>query len=160
MRGTVRNMVEPVRVPDLSSRPYGLEVERMMAASAPVLYRAWTEQFDHWFAAPGSVLMRPAVNEPFFFETDYQGMRSPHYGRFLRLNPDQLVELTWVTGTGGTDGAETTVTVHFAPTDYGTRLSLAHAGFADEPSRDRHSQAWPMVLEQLDQRTGTPLEQR
>ncbi|WP_433198014.1 SRPBCC family protein [Nocardia sp. CA-107356] len=149
-------MVEPVRVPDLSSRPYGLEVQRAMAAPPPVLYRAWTERFDHWFAAPGSVLMRPAVNEPFFFETDYQGMRSPHYGRFLHLVPDQVVELTWVTGAGGTEGTETVLTVEFTPKDSGTRLRLAHAGFADEPTRDRHSQAWPLVLEQLDQRTAEP----
>ncbi|WP_327094347.1 SRPBCC domain-containing protein [Nocardia vinacea] len=149
-------MIEPVRVPDLSSRPYGLEVERTMTAPPPALYRAWTERFDHWFATPGSVLMRPAVNEPFFFETEYQGMRSPHHGRFLRLVPDQIVELTWVTGAGGTDGAETVVTVELVPTDTGTRLRLAHAGFADEAARDRHSQAWPMVLEQLDRRTAEP----
>jgi len=154
--GTVRTMVEPVRVPDLSSRPYGLEVQRAMAAPPPVLYRAWTERFDHWFAALGSVLMRPAVNEPFFFETEYQGMRSPHYGRFLRLVPDQVVELTWATGAGGTEGTETVLAVEFTPKDSGTRLRLAHAGFADEPTRDRHSQAWPLVLEQLDQRTAEP----
>ncbi|MEV5838219.1 hypothetical protein [Nocardia sp. NPDC052112] len=55
---------------------------------------------------PGSVRMRPAVNEPSFFETDYQGMRSPHYRRFLRLIPARLVGLTWVTGAGGTEGVE------------------------------------------------------
>ncbi|WP_433712322.1 SRPBCC family protein [Nocardia sp. CA-084685] len=149
-------MFEPVRVPDLSSRPFGLEVERTMTAPPSALYLAWTERFDHWFAAPGSVLMRPVVNTPFFFETDYQGMRSPHYGRFIRLIPDQIVELTWVTGAGGTEGAETMVTVELMPIDSGTRLRLAHAGFADEAARDRHSQAWPLVLEQLDQHTGEP----
>jgi uncharacterized protein YndB with AHSA1/START domain len=33
------------------------------------VFRAWTEQFDLWFAAPGSVLMTAAVNAVFFFET-------------------------------------------------------------------------------------------
>ncbi len=127
-----------------------------MTAPPPALYRAWTERFDDWFAAPGSVLMRPAVNAPFFFETDYQGTRNPHYGRFIRLIPNQLVELTWVTGAGGSEGAETVVTVELVPTASGTRLRLAHAGFADEAARDRHSQAWPLVLEQLDQRIAEP----
>lgn len=136
--------------PDLSGRPFSLAVERRFALPSADLFEAWTECIDRWFAAPGSVLLRPEVNAPFYFETAHAGQRHPHYGRILRLEPDRLIELTWVTGAGGTEGAETVVTVALQPVAGGTLLHLTHAGFADEASLQRHEQAWPFVLEQLE----------
>jgi len=147
-----------VRIPDIAARPFELRVERDFATPPAALYQAWTTGFDRWFAAPGSVLMRPEVNSVFFFETEFKPegqspvQRHPHYGRFLRLIADQLVELTWVTGAGGTGGAETIVTVELQLASHLTRLSLTHAGFADEAARDRHRQAWPLVLAQMEKR--------
>jgi hypothetical protein len=138
--------------PDLSTRPHQLTVERDMVATSALLYRAWTELFDIWFAAPGTVRMRAAADEPFFFETHFHDQRHPHYGRFLLLEPDRRVELTRLTGAGGTHGAETVVTVELEPAGTGTRLRLTHAGFADAGAARQHAEAWPLVLAQLDER--------
>jgi uncharacterized protein YndB with AHSA1/START domain len=145
------NTANTICPPDLSTRPLSHSVERDFPFDPATLYQAWTTQLDQWFAAPGAILMRAAVNAPFFFEVHFEGKRHPHYGRFLRLEPDRLIEFTWVTGEGGTKGAETVLTVELSPRGSGTHLRLTHAGWPDEDSRAKNHAAWPSVLDHLAQ---------
>jgi uncharacterized protein YndB with AHSA1/START domain len=134
---------------------FALSVERLMLASASELYVAWTQGFERWFALPGTLRMEARVDAPYYFATEHAGERHAHYGRFVRLQPGSLVELTWVTA-AGTRGAETLVTVALAPQAMGTRLTLQHAGFPDAALCQRHREAWPVVLAHLDQVLGAP----
>jgi uncharacterized protein YndB with AHSA1/START domain len=151
-----------IRIPDLSARPFNLVAEHTFAVQPAALYQAWTAGFDQWFAVPGSVIMTPLVNTAFFFETEFKdesdaaAKRHPHYGRFLRLIPNSLVEMTWMTGTPGTEGFETVITVKLTPASGGTHLHLTHAGFPNATARDRHSKAWPSVLTHLAERITNP----
>ncbi|MCF0050823.1 SRPBCC domain-containing protein [Dyadobacter sp. LJ53] len=144
--------------PELTSRPLGLKVEKLIALPVSTVFKAWTSQIDLWFASPGSFLGKAENNTPFYFETSYQGVRHPHYGRFLTVRENEKIELTWVTGEGGTEGAETVVTVDLSGLDNGTFLSLTHAGFASESSRNNHQDAWPVVLAQLEERMSRPAD--
>jgi uncharacterized protein YndB with AHSA1/START domain len=90
--------------PDLSERRLRLSVERDMAASPAALFRAWTQQFDLWFAAPGSVIMDSGINKVFYFETDFEGKRIPVTAGSLSCS-QTLLEITWLTA--ATLGAET-----------------------------------------------------
>ncbi|GAB2450877.1 uncharacterized protein YndB with AHSA1/START domain [Conyzicola lurida] len=117
-----------------------------MAASPGVLFIALTEGFDTWFAAPGKIVMRPREGEPFVFQTLHEGRFHSHYGRFVKLIPDRLVEMTWVTGDPGTRGAETLVSFDLRPAEPGTALRLVHSGFEDAESVARHESAWETVV--------------
>lgn len=143
--------------PDISDRPFALTVEHTFSLTASTLYKAWTEEFGKWFASPRSVLMKPEVDCPFFFETKYTfetkqpARRHPHYGRFLKLEPNKLIEMTWVTGKSGTEGAETIVTVELTSTGEATHLRLTHSGFPNTSSKNGHAKAWPEVLRHLEE---------
>ena len=151
----------PLTPPLMDAFP-SLTVTRDFAFDAPTLYRAFTTGWGDWFGEADTARIQAIVGAPFFFEVAQRAedgtvrQRHPHYGRFLQLIPDALVSLTWVTGSAGTGGAETVVTIRLHPGDVSTAsgapsttVTLTHDRFAGAESRDRHAQAWPMVLDHL-----------
>ena len=138
-------------VPDLRERPHHISVEKHMNAGAADLYNAWTERFDLWFAQPGELIMTPEIDKPFFFYNRHDWGRHAHYGRFLELEQDRLIEMTWLTGRPGTIGAETVIRIELIPQDEGTLLRMTHSGFDDEEAAKGHKDNWPLALDELDQ---------
>jgi uncharacterized protein YndB with AHSA1/START domain len=135
---------------DPTSDTYEVVVVRAMDASPSDIYHAWTREFDTWFALPGALTMTPSAGEPYWFDVEFEGARHAHYGKFIGLETDRLIEMTWVTGRGGTLGAETLVTVELHPYSGATMVRLRHGGFYDVDSARQHGEAWPKVLEHLD----------
>ncbi len=138
--------------PILTGRPGRLTFEKHMKASAAAIYRAWTEKFDLWFAQPGEVIMTPEIDKPFFFYNRHDWGRHAHYGRFLELEQDRLIEMTWLTGKGGTFGAETVIRIKLVPQDQGTLFHMTQVGFDDEKAAKAHADNWPLALDELDQK--------
>lgn len=135
-----------------------LSVTRTMSLPAAMLFRAWTTGWGAWFADADSSHCPGVVGAPFFFEVTQRfndgraPIRHPHYGRILRLEPDALVSMTWMTGAAGTGGAETTLTVQLDAVDaHTTRVTLTQTGFTTTGARDGHELAWPPILAHLEQ---------
>ena len=138
-------------VPDLSSRPFSMTVERQMDATAELIYGAWTKSFDKWFAQPGELLMTPKEGSLFFFYNRHDWGRHAHYGRFLELIENERVRMTWLTGAPGTYGDETIIEVMLRPREVGTLLRLTHSGFSKRESCQAHQDNWPAALDALDE---------
>lgn len=138
--------------PDLSDRPLQTTCEHVVDAAPADVYAAWTTRFDAWFAQPGTLALVPEPGRPYFFYNRDEWGRHPHYGRFLEVVENELVEMTWMTGDGtpeGTQGAETVLRVELTPRGDGTHVRLTHSGFVSAESRDGHAENWPLALEIL-----------
>ena len=143
--------------PDLSTRSLQVTCEYTVHAKPSEVYAAWTERFDCWFAQSGTLSMVPEPGRPYFFYNRDEWGRHPHYGRFLDVTENQLVEMTWMTGNGtdeGTEGAETILRIELAPKGEATEVRLTHSGFVSEKSRVGHEENWPLALEILDEVLG------
>lgn len=138
-------------IPDLSTRPHTMTIERLMQASAAELYEAWTQRFDKWFAEPGNLLMVPEIDKPYFFYNRFDWGRHAHYGRFIELVKNERIQMAWLTGEGGTEGDETVITVELIPQNNGTLLRLTHSGFRAAAAAQGHKDNWPEALKELDE---------
>lgn len=140
--------------PDHSARPLQCTCEHTVLGKPSEVFEAWTQGLDTWFAQAGTLSLSAESGRPYFFYNRDDWGRHPHYGRFLEVIEDQLIEMTWVTGDGtaqGTEGAETILRIELTRAGESTRIRLTHSGFVSEASRAGHAENWPLALEILGQ---------
>ncbi len=151
--------MESIPRPDLAARPLQMTCEATIHAAPSAVFAAWTERFDAWFAQPGTVSMTATPGQPYFFYNRNEWGRHPHYGRFLEVVENQLVEMTWMTGDGtaeGTAGAETVLRIELTPRGGATEIRLTHSGFVSAASCRAHEENWPLALHELDEALRNP----
>ena len=131
-----------------ASGTHAISVESTMRATPEQVFHAWTQQWASWFGVDTEAVMRPEVGVPFWFCPVHEGKRYPHFGRYLRLEPNRLVEHTWANEP--TRGFETVVKLELSADGEGTRVRLTHSGFGDLALARGHEKNWPVALEHLD----------
>jgi uncharacterized protein YndB with AHSA1/START domain len=135
--------------------PFECAVPRVIRARADRLFRAWTdpEKARPWLTNGGDLILQPHVGGLFFLDMVYNGHTYPHYGRYLQVVTDTLLEFTWMSQ--GTLGKESLVRVAFEPQGESTKLTITHSGLPDEKNRADHEGGWTEILGWLEERLGS-----
>lgn len=132
--------------------PFECAVPRVIRAKADRLFRAWTdpEKARPWLTNGGDLVLQPHVGGLFFLDMVYNDHTYPHYGRYLQVVKDKVLEFTWMSQ--GTLGKESVVRVTFEPQGESTKVTIRHSGLPDEKNRDEHQGGWTEILGWLEER--------
>ena len=139
-----------------------LLLERRFSAPPEDVFDAWTdpEVLRRWWAAaptwtsPGcEVDLRVGGRYVLRMQAD-DGTVHAVAGEFREVErPDRLVYTwRWVGDHGLHPGHASLVTVEFRPDGDGTLVALEHAQLASDESRERHTQGWAGVMDNLERR--------
>ena len=138
-----------------AERSIYLTLHRTIDAPVEAVYGAWTEpeMLRRWMAPGNAQVVRAvaevAVGGTFLVEMQgADGRRWLTRGLYREVVPHRRLVHTW-----RWEGSEieTLVTVEFEPVSPGrTRLTLTHARFAEDESRDEHVRGWTGCLAKLE----------
>jgi uncharacterized protein YndB with AHSA1/START domain len=135
-----------------------LEIKRFIRASRDRVYAAWTDpaQLKEWFG-PASVRTREVVAEAhvggkFCWDlVNDEGEERTVHGEYREVVPGTKVVFTWQWDDDELwKGRTSIVTVDLADAKGGTEVTLVHEQLPSEESRDRHTEGWSSLFDQLE----------
>ena len=134
----------------------GFTIERILAAPADRVFRAWTdpEELVRWLSPSpdGSAEVDLRVGGKFRIVMSGGGREIEHTGEYREVEAPHRLVFTWVSEF--TDG-ESVVTVELHPTADGqTRLVLSHERLPVEHA-ESHEQGWGTFIDALNARLKT-----
>lgn len=150
-------MPSVIDTPEVVSAPQDLRLEltRVIKAPRARVFDAWTrpEMIRLWFGPegmkPSEVSTDAQVDGAYSIAMEScEGKgASKATGRYLQVNPYDLLQFTW--DASWAPGEESLVTIHFRDMDGGTEIKLIHDRFSTKESRDGHNRGWSGILDHL-----------
>lgn len=126
-----------------------LVIQRSVPAPPERIWRAFTTaELGEWFWPPAwdvttEIDLRPGAR--YRIVSNAGGMAVG--GEYLAIEPPKRLVQAW---RWEGEGLETTVTLTFERERGGTLVTITHAGFADDQTRDDHIQGWNDCLARLE----------
>jgi uncharacterized protein YndB with AHSA1/START domain len=126
-----------------------VKMTRRIPASVDTVYRAWTDpKFLATWLEGTKHIMNIVVDGLWFWEhKSDSGKRNPHYGRYLALEPNARIAMTWMSE--GTHGLESKLEIKLTAKDGGTELVLEHTGLPDDDGGRAHVGGWNYFVNRL-----------
>lgn len=126
----------------------GVTVEWSTSASCGELYWAMTEGLGDWLAEPNTLSIVVDVGAAFFVESLLHDEAPAHYGRFVELQPDRRIAMTWIGES--TAGVETEVVIVLIPTPTGADIRVDHTGLSERWTQSAATEMWERARIALD----------
>jgi uncharacterized protein YndB with AHSA1/START domain len=135
-----------------------LRIERVIDASAEVVFRAWTtrEAMEEWYRDGDNFVARVTeldVRVGGHYRVEFGPKGEPPYvehGTYLEVEPPRRLVMSETLEGVDSPWAETTVTVEFADQGGKTLLTLVHEGFPSSQVRDLAGSGWPGFIDRLE----------
>jgi uncharacterized protein YndB with AHSA1/START domain len=143
---------------DKTTEKISLEIRRFINATPDRVYAAWTDpaQLKAWFGPENvrtrSITADVQVGGKYRWDlTTPEGEEMSAFGEYRELLPGRKIVFTWQWDDDEAWKNQTSlVTVELSEHCDGTELRLKHEQLPSEESRDRHSEGWNSLLDQLE----------